>query len=52
MKNKNKLTRLLEKKESIINDLEDIPRVTVEDEEVFDIDYRCSDYDEAMSFFD
>lgn len=54
MKKKNKLARLLEKKDSIINDFEEISKVTVEDEddEVFDLDYRCTDYGEAMNFFD
>lgn len=54
MKKKNKLARLLKKKENIINDFGEIPRVIVEDEddEVFDLDYRCTDYGEAMNFFD
>ncbi len=50
---KNELTRLLEKKDSMANDFGELPKVTVEDEddEVFDLDYRCSDYGEAMNFF-
>lgn len=51
MKLKDRLKQLDEK----VGDFEDnaIPKVTVEDEdnEVFELDMRCTDYGEAMDFF-
>lgn len=36
-----------------VGDFEEIPKVTIEDEddEVYDLDMRCTDWGEAMEFF-
>lgn len=36
-----------------VGDFEEIPKVTIEDEddEVYDLDMRCTDWGEAMNFF-
>ena len=53
---KNKTSKLLEAKDNKFGDFDEIPKVTLseecsESEEVFDLDYRCTDYGEAMDFF-
>ncbi len=59
MKKKNKYYRFSKKLKAIderVGDFENnaIPKVTLSDDcknEVFDLDYRCTDYGNAMDFF-
>ena len=51
---KNNLTKLLASKDNLVGDFDEIKKVTLCEEcneELFDIDCRCTDYGESMDFF-
>ncbi len=52
-RNANKFANRLRIIDDKLGDFEEIPKVTIEDEddEVYDLDMRCTDYGEAMVFF-
>ena len=52
-RNANKFANRLRIIDDKLGDFEEIPKVTIEDEddEVYDLDMRCTDYGEAMDFF-
>ena len=53
MKNKNNtLSRILKKKDNQIGDFDEIPRIMVDEyDDLFDLDMRCTDYGDAIEFF-